>query len=148
MQNISARNIRILLENFELKIILESPANDYRLEYFTTAQKDRRGGEPRLTRAYRLLDLTRKTVTASPWDDFDVRKQPELIENLINISKYKITSIIYRWRATCPECRNMTEGKIWESITETCMEKRPKKCGAKIAAPDIVEIPFSYPLVL
>ena len=62
-----ASTVRRLLENLELKIVLDSPDDDYRFEYFTTSIKDRQTGEPQLTRTYRLLDLIRGGVTPEPW---------------------------------------------------------------------------------
>lgn len=67
-----ASTVRRLLENLELKIVLDSPDDDYRFEYFTTSIKDRETGEPRLTRTYRLLDLIRGGVTPEPWDTYDL----------------------------------------------------------------------------
>jgi hypothetical protein len=36
--------VRRLLQNLELKIVLDSPDDDYRFEYFTTSTKDRQTG--------------------------------------------------------------------------------------------------------
>ena len=84
-------NIRRLLANLEMNIILDSPDNDYRFEYFTTSIKDRQTGEPRLCRTYRLLDLKRGTTTPEPWGMYDLDKQATLIINLIRFSRYRMT---------------------------------------------------------
>jgi len=70
------------LKNFDLKIVLDSPEKDYRLEYFTAPIKDRITGKNGLIRTYQLIDLVRGGITSSPWDAFNHDKQVILITNL------------------------------------------------------------------
>jgi hypothetical protein len=138
-----AHTVRRLLENLELKIILDSPDNDYRFEYFTTSLQDRQTGELRLTRTYRLLDLIRGGVTPEPWDTYDLDKQTSLVINLMKFSDYRMAKIVCGWEVICPVCGHVMRGKIWESIPKTCMAKSPKKCGTRIDDGGIKEILFS-----
>lgn len=138
-----AHTVRRLLENLELKIVLDSPDNDYRFEYFTTSIKDRETGEPRLARTYRLLDLIRGGITAEPWDTYDLDKQTMLVTNLMRFSCYRVTKIICGWKVICPACGHVMRGKNWESSSQTCMAEPPKKCRARIDDKCIVETLFA-----
>src|SRR5690348_8759569 len=111
-------NIRDLLKNRELKIILESPDKDYRFEYYTSSIKEEPDALPRLNRSYRLIDLTRGSVTPNPWDNYDIDKQVNLIQNLIQFSNYKIVEVISGWQGTCSNCGNTSSWKIWEKIPD------------------------------
>ena len=135
-----AHTVRRLLENIELKIVLDSPGNDYRFEYFTTFLKDRQTAEPRLTRTYQLLDLIRGGVTPEPWDAFDLDKQTTLVTNLMRVSHYRMTKIVCGWKIICPVCGHDMRGKIWESIPKICKAKNQKKCKTKIDDERIDEI--------
>ena len=135
-----ASTVRRLLENLELNIVLDSPDDDYRFEYFTTSMKDRQTGEPRLTRTYRLLDLIRGGVTPEPWDTYDLDKQTTLITNLMKFSRYRMAKIVCGWEVICPACGHVMRGKNWESIPKTCMAESPRKCRARIDDKCIVEI--------
>lgn len=135
-----AHTVRRLLENLELKIVLDSPDNDYRFEYFTTSIKDRQTGEPRLTRTYRLLDLIRGGVTPEPWDTYDLDKQTTLVTNLMRFSRYRMAKIVCGWEVICPACGHVMRGKNWESSPKTCMAEPPRKCRARIDDKCIVEI--------
>jgi hypothetical protein len=132
--------VRRLLENLELKIVLDSPNNDYRFEYFTTSIKDRQTEELRLTRTYRLLDLIRGGVTPEPWDTYDLDKQASLVTNLMRFSRYRMTKIVCGWEAICPVCGYVMSGKIWESIPKTCRNESPRKCRTRIDDEGIKEI--------
>ena len=138
-----AHTVRRLLENLELKIVLDSPDNDYRFEYFTTSIKDRETGEPRLARTYRLLDLTRGGITAEPWDTYDLDKQTMLVTNLMRFSRYRVTKIICGWKVICPACGHVMRGKNWESSPQTCMAEPPKKCRTRIDDNGVDEILLS-----
>jgi len=135
-----ANTVRHLLENLELKIILDSPDDDYRFEYFTTSIKDRQTGEPRLTRTYRLLDLIRGGVTPEPWDTYDLDKQTTLVTNLMRFGRYCMAKIVCGWEVICPACGHVMRGKHWESTPKTCMAESPRKCRAGIDDKCIVEI--------
>lgn len=135
-----ASTVRRLLENLELKIVLDSPDDDYRFEYFTTSIKDRQTGEPRLTRTYRLLDLIRGGVTLEPWDKYDLDKQTTLVTNLMRFSRYRMAKIICGWEVICPACGHVMRGKNWESTPKTCMAESPRKCRVSIDDKRIVEI--------
>ena len=138
-----SHTIRHLLENLELKIVLDSLGNDYRFEYFTTSIKDRQTGESRLTRTYRLLDLIRSGVTPEPWDTYDLDKQTTLVTNLMRFSRYRMTKIICGWEAICPVCGHVMRGKIWESIPKKCRNESPRKCRTRIEDEGINEILFA-----
>lgn len=135
-----ARTVRRLLEDLELKIVLDSPDDDYRFEYFTTSTKDRQTGEPRLTRTYRLLDLIRGGVTPEPWDTYDLDIQTTLVTNLMRCSRYRMTKIVCGWQVICPTCGYVMRGKNWESTPKTCMAESPRKCRARIDEACIIEI--------
>jgi hypothetical protein len=135
-----ASTVRRLLENLELKIVLDSPDDDYRFEYFTTSIKDRQTGEPRLTRTYRLLDLIRGGVTPEPWDAYDLDKQTTLVTNLMRSSSYRMAKIVSGWEVICSACGHVIRGKNWESTPKTCTAEPPRKCRAKIDEKSIVEI--------
>ncbi len=135
--------IRRLLENTELKIVLDSPENNYRIEYFTTSVKDRGTGESHRTRTYRLLDLIRGGVTPEPWDTFDVDKQVTLVANLMRVSRYRITKVICGWEATCPVCGHNMRGKIWDSVPKSCPAQNPRKCRTTIGDESISEVLFA-----
>ncbi len=140
-----AHTVRRLLENLELKIVLDSLDNDCRFEYFTTSIKDRQTGEPRLTRTYRLIDLTRGGVTPEPWDTYDLDKQTTLVTNLMRFGRYRMTKIVCGWEVICPACGHVMQGKTWESIPKTCMADNPIKCRTRIDGEGISEILFSAP---
>jgi hypothetical protein len=135
-----ANTVRRLLEDPELKIVLDSPDDDYRFEYFTTSTKDRQTGEPRLVRTYRLLDLIRGGVTPEPWDTYDLDKQATLVTNLMTFGRYRMAKIVCGWEAICPACGHVMHGKNWETTPRTCMAAPPKKCRATIDDKYIAEI--------
>ncbi|SMG36531.1 hypothetical protein [Paraburkholderia susongensis] len=138
-------NIRKLLTNPDLKIVLDSPGNEYRFEYFTTSTKDRISGEPRLTRTYRLIDLVRGGITPEPWETYDIDKQTVTIANLIKFSGYRMTKIISGWQVTCPACGHVTRGKTWESIPKKCTALASKKCRSAIDDMNAIELLFAAP---
>ena len=132
--------VRHLLENLELKIVLDSPDEDYRLEYFTTSTRDRQAGEPLLTRTYRLHDLKRGGITPEPWDSYDLEKQTAVVTKLIRLSRYRVANIVSGWAIICPACGHAIRGKNWESPPKTCTAVTPRKCPAKIDDTCLVEI--------
>ncbi|MFM0236185.1 hypothetical protein [Paraburkholderia sediminicola] len=138
----NAQAIRCLLENIDLKIVLDSPNNDYRVEYSTTSIKDRLTGQSRQIRTYRLLDLLRGGVTLEPWDAYDLDKQAALIAGLIGFSQYRMTNVSCGWEVTCTACGHIMRGKIWKSGPRTCRAKIPRKCLAPIDASSVAEVPF------
>lgn len=132
--------VRHLLENLERKLVLNSPDDDYRFEYFTTSIKVRQAGEPRLTRTYRLLDLVRGGVTPEPWDTYDLEEQTTLVTNLMRFSRYRMVKIVCGWEVICPACGHTMRGKNWESTPKTCTAELPRKCRARIDDKCVVEI--------
>jgi|CXWL01.1.fsa_nt_gi hypothetical protein len=135
--------VQSLLENLDLKIVLDSPDNSYRFEYYTTAIKDRKTGQQRLTRTYRLLDLIRSGVTTEPWDTYDLDKQTTLVTNLVNFSNYRMVKIVSGWEFICPVCGHCMSGKIWESIPKACQGISPIKCRTKVDSASINEILYT-----
>lgn len=130
------KDLQKLLKDIHIKLLLESPKEDFQFEYYTTTTKDPKTEETRYTRTYRLIDLIRGNVTQEPWDTFDLDKQTGLVDNLLKISEYRIAKIVNGWRVKCPECGHVTEGNIWESTPKAC---RGAKCKYKIKAEDITE---------
>jgi hypothetical protein len=112
--------VRRLLENHELFLVLDSPDNDYRFEYFTTALKDRVTGIPKLNRTYRLIDLIRGGITSEPWDIYNLEKQVVLVTNLMRFSNYRMTKIVSGWTVVCASCGSATTGKHWDSTAKNC----------------------------
>jgi hypothetical protein len=140
---LDAHIVRHLLENLELKIVLDSPDDDYRFEYFTTFLNDRQTGEPRLIRTYRLHDLIRRGVTPEPWDTYDLDKQVTLITNLMRFSHYRVAKIVCGWEVACSACGHVMCGKHWETSPKTCTAQSPRICRARIDNKCLVEIPFA-----
>lgn len=138
-----ASDVRRLLDNLELKFVLDSPNDDYRFEYFTTSIKDRTTGDQRLTRTYRLFDLVRGGVTPEPWDAYDVEKQTTLVTNLMRFGHYRMSKVVCGWEVVCPVCGCLMRGKNWESFPKTCTAEPQIKCRAKIDEKSIVEILFA-----
>lgn len=114
-----AHNFRLLLENLDLKLILDSPDGAYRFEYFTALSKNRDDNCEVKTRKYRLIDLVRGTVTPDPWDAFNLETQARLLPGLINWSRYQLT-IVTGWKVKCPACGEVTVGKHWKSPPKAC----------------------------
>jgi hypothetical protein len=135
-------HIRSLLENIEVKIVLDSPKNDYRFEYFTASIKDRDTGEARLNRTYRLLDLVRGGIVSEPWDVYSLESQATVVANLIKFSQYRITKLVSGWKIVCPSCGHIVQGKIWQTMPKKCIAQHPK-CSAAIDEQTATELPFS-----
>jgi hypothetical protein len=132
--------IRHLLENLELKIVLDSPYNDYRIEYFTTSLRDRVTGESRFTRTYHLIDLVRGGTTPEHWDTFHLEKQADLVVNLLTLCGYHIAKVVKGWEAHCPSCENVMHGKIWVPLPKKCAVEPSRKCKTVIESSSIIEV--------
>ncbi len=128
--NAESEKVRDLLQNHELKVVLDSPEGDYRFEYYTS---------PRHIRTYRLIDLIRGGITQEPWDSYDLTKQAILVTNLIELGDYRISKVVIGWTVKCPACGHVMRGKIWESVPTICAGKGPPKCRRKISDDNIVE---------
>ena len=137
--NEESEKVRRLLQNHELKVILDSPRSDYRFEYYTTMVKAAGTNESRRIRTYRLLDLIRGGITPEPWDSYDLDKQTTLVANLIECGGYRISKVVTGWTVKCPACGHLMQGNIWESVPTTCGGKGPPKCRHKITDENIVE---------
>lgn len=133
---LESKELRKLLKDIHIKLLLESPKHDFQFEYYTTTIKDPKTEKTSHSRTYRLNDLIRGNVTQEPWDKFDLDKQAGLVDNLLNISKYRVVKIVNGWTVKCPECGHITEGNIWENTPKTC---RGAKCKYKVKAEDITE---------
>jgi len=134
-----SEKIRGLLQNHELKVILDSREGDYRFEYYTTTIKDVNPNTPRHIRTYRLIDLTRGGITQEPWDRYDLDKQTMLVINLMEFGGYRISKVVTGWTMKCPTCGHLLRGKIWESFPTTCTGKGPPRCKQKITDDNIAE---------
>lgn len=132
--------VRALLRNDELKVLLDSPDDDYRFEYYTTVVKDRKSGNNRHARTYRLVDLRKGGVTPEPWDVYDIEKQTRLVTNLISIGRYRISRIVAGWTVKCPSCGHVMRGKIWDSVPKTCGGHGSSKCRQRIDQTLVEEI--------
>ncbi len=137
--NAKSEKVRGLLQNYELKVILDSPERDYRFEYYTTTIKDANTNEPRYIRTYRLLDLIRGSITQEPWDRYDLDKQTTLVTNLIGFGGYQVSKVVTGWTVNCPTCGHLMRGKIWESVPRTCTGKGPPKCRHKVTDDNVAE---------
>ena len=133
---LETKELRNLLKDINVRLLLESPKQDFQFEYYTTSIKDPKTNKIRYTRTYRLKDLIRGNVTQEPWDKFNLDKQTGLVENLLNISEYRFVKAINGWTVKCPACGHITKGKIWENTPKTC---RGAKCKYKVKAEDIIE---------
>ena len=132
---IDEHTVRRLLANLELKIVLDSPDDDYRFEYSTNSIIDRQTKDPRQIRTYKLLDLRRGGDTPSPWDAYDLDKQTRLVTNLIRFGRYRISKVVGGYEITCPKCGHFMPVKIWESVPKKC-----RKCKLTIDDKDVKEI--------
>jgi len=135
----SQHHVRALLKNHELKVVLDSPDNDYRFEYYTTTFKDSETGDLRYVRTYRLLDLLRRSMTQEPWDAYELEKQTTLVTGLLKYSRYRISRIVAGWSIKCPSCGETIRGKIWESAPKTCTAKGSPKCRQRFDDDQLVE---------
>jgi hypothetical protein len=138
-------HIRALLQDIEIKLVLDSPNKDYRFEYYTASIKDRQTDQPRLSRTYRLFDVVRGGIVSEPWDAYDLDKQTTLIAHLIKDAHYRITKVVRGWEVSCPECGHMIRGKIWQSVPKTCTESPTNKCRAAIDEKTANEVLYSGP---
>ncbi len=140
--NATEHRIRGLLANHELKVILDSPNEDYRFEYYTTTMLDGKTGKTRQTRTYRLIDLNRGGITQEPWDIYDLEKQAKLVSGLIDFCGYQISKIITGWTVKCPACGHVVQGKIWDAPPKTCLARVPKKCIQRFEDEDVAEVTY------
>jgi hypothetical protein len=140
------KQVRELLRDHEVRVVLEAPEGDYRVEYCTTSTRDTDTGASKHLRTYRLLDMTRGSVTQEPWDRFDLDKQTGLVTNLMDCGGYRILKLVTGWRAQCPACGRISRGKIWEPAPISCGAKGPPRCGYKFTPADIAEEARSAPM--
>lgn len=145
INTIETNVVRELLNNLELKIILDSPINDYRFEYFTNQIKNSDSGMYQLIRTYQLTDLIRGGITSEPWDTFDFEKQISLVTNLVNFGNYRIVKVISGWIVNCPTCNHIMQGKIWQKPPKKCQTKNPHRCPSPLSNSDITEILHNQP---
>jgi hypothetical protein len=133
------QRVRALLKNLELKIVLDSPDQKYRFEYYTTTSKDEDTGELDRKRTYRLLDLGGGRVIPEPWDSYDFEKQTTLVTNLIEFARYKISRIVTGWSIKCPSCGHIVRGKHWETAPKSCPASGTRKCQQRLDSSGIIE---------
>ena len=128
-----------LLRDPGLKVVLDAPEGDYRVEYYATAVKDAAGGVARPVRTYRLVDRIRGSITQEPWDRFALDSQATLAEHLMEFGGYRLSKVVAGWQARCPACGHVLRGKIWETVPAACPGKGPPKCRHRYVDEDIVE---------
>ena len=121
---------RELLQNFDLKLILDSPNEEYRFEYYTVVTKETGSSVETKTRKYRLLDQARGTVTVEPWDAFNLDRHAEILRGLTSWSRYKL-KVSVGWEIQCPTCNGVVSGKPWESRAKSCSSKHLVRCLQK-----------------
>lgn len=138
-----ASRVHRLLQSHDLKVILDCPKGEYRFEYFTTSTKDSRTRKATLQRTYRLVDLKRGTVTAEPWDAYDLAKQTSLVAGLISYSGYNVSRVISGWSITCPSCGYTMSGRHWESVPSTCKARATPKCYHRLDGVNVAEVVFT-----
>lgn len=137
----AGHNIREMLENCDLMLVLDSPNGDYRFEYSASPAKDRETGTTVLIRKYRLLDLVRGTITAEPWDAYNIDAQARILTNLIGLSLYRL-KVIAGWYVKCQSCGHAMNWKIWKLPPKRCTAKTSPRCRSKIEGHMIEEILF------
>ena len=135
-----AKRVHALLRDPELKVVLDAPEGDYRIEYYATASKNAGSGVARPVRAYRLVDRIRGGVTQEPWDRFDLDKQTALATHLMAFGGYRLSKVVAGWKVKCPACGHTSRGKIWEAVPAGCVGKGPPKCRYRLAAADVAEV--------
>jgi len=131
--------VRRLLQNDDLRVMLDAPEGDYRVEYYTTTIKDAGADAPRRVRTYRLVDLFRGGITQEPWERYDLDKQTTLVTNLMEFGGYRVSKVVAGWKVQCPACGHLMRGKIWESVPTICARKGPPRCRQKLTDDDICE---------
>ena len=134
-----ATNARALLGTLHLKVILDSPRDDYRFEYYTTAIKTPNTTSTRLSRTYRLLDLIRGRTVQEPWGAYKLEEQTTLVTNLIRFSGYRISKVVSGWVVKCPACGHVMRGKHWEPVPRSCAGRARPKCRHRFTDQDVLE---------
>jgi hypothetical protein len=122
---------RKLLENLDLKLVLDSPNNEYRFEYYTSCSKDQGTGIETKSRKYRLLDQVRGTVTPEPWDAFNIESHARILRGLTNWSQYRLT-LVSGWEVQCSSCGHVMSGKAWQPLPRSCTANHHPRCKQKI----------------
>jgi hypothetical protein len=129
--NTPAFNFRELLEDLDVKLLLDSPNGEYRFEYFTVLSKNRDTGQDVKVRKYRVLDQIRGTITPDPWDAYNLESQARILPGLISWSDYRLT-VITGWKIACPACGYIMKGKPWKIPPKTCSSKASPKCNERL----------------
>jgi len=81
---LKTEEIQQLLKDINVKLLLESPTQDYQFEYYTRTIRDPITDKIiRYIRTYKLNDLIRGNVTQEPWDTFDLDRQTGYVTNLL-----------------------------------------------------------------
>jgi hypothetical protein len=134
-----AGRVRALLQDPDLKLVLDSPEGDYRVEYYATVARDADSEVVRPVRAYRLVDRVRGGITQEPWDRFDLDRQTALAIHLMEFGGYRLSKVVAGWSARCPACGHVARGKIWETAPAVCPGKGPRRCRHRYSDEDIVD---------
>lgn len=122
---------RELLENHDLNIILDSPSNEYQVQYYVGYAKDHRSKNEVKIRKHRLLDKARGTVTPEPWDTFNLDGHVRIIRALIHWNRYRLT-LISGWRVRCPRCSHQMTGEPWKPLPKQCTSGTRPRCKQAI----------------
>lgn len=140
----TSSHFRELLDDFDAKLILDSPNEEYRFEYYTVCVKDAENPQGIKIRKYRLLDRVRGTVTPEPWDAFDVERHAEILRGLTAWSEYRL-KVSRGWEVTCTSCGHLMTGKTWQVAPKTCASKNRPKCKQPVKDADVVDLYSALP---
>jgi hypothetical protein len=135
---------RELLQNLDLKLILDSPKDEYRFEYYTVATKEVGTSVETKTRKYRLLDQVRGTITVEPWNAFSLERHAEILSGLIRWSHYRL-KVSVGWQIQCPSCDQVVTGKPWQLPSKSCTSKHLVRCLQKFDDTLVSEVYTSSP---
>lgn len=142
--NFTADYFRELLANHDLKLILDSPNDEFRFEYYTVAVKGSGSAIETKVRKYRLLDLARGTITVEPWDAFNLERHADILRGLTSWSRYKL-KVSEGWKIQCPSCNGVISGKSWQVPPKSCASKHLGRCLQKFDDTLVSEVYTSTP---
>jgi hypothetical protein len=118
--SVTHEQVRIMLGSPELKVVFESPNNEYRIEYGTQVVAVNARVDAPKVRTYQLVDLQRGGSMGNPWGEFDLDKQVGYVWHLLQQSGYRLESVTEGWLAKCPTCGCRFEGEEWRTRPRAC----------------------------
>jgi hypothetical protein len=136
-------DIRTLLATPELKLVFEAEDEQYRLEYDTQILAVGAPEDTPKVRVYQLVDQVRGGVMGSPWGEFDLDKQSELVANAIRFSRYRLTAVTEGWTATCSTCGFRFSGEAWRTRPRVCANPDTRGKGHPMPAAEVKDRPLT-----